>query len=487
MASDLSTATSPADMHDQSAAPSRLDPGSFRDPAGRIILAGGRVFRTVAPENWQTFVQLEASGLLERLVESGMLWPAAAPPDGTVPPDVRDFVADSGYRVMEHPALPFVSYPYEWPFALMKRAALLHLDLQLRLLDDGYTLIDGTAYNVQFSDTRPVFIDTLSIVPYAEGDPWLGYQQFCTQFLNPLLLMAKRGIGFHAWFRGALEGIGVPETARLLPLRSKLSWGVMTHVLLHAKLLSGIDHSSRPDAKKKSIKGPSKNGLIGMLRGLRRLVGGLTPKGLDGTRWNDYADNNSYASGEAEAKKRFIAEFTAKARPGMLWDFGCNTGAFSEVALAGGADRAIGFDFDLGALENAVGRADARKLPLLPLFLDATNPSPRQGWRQMERAGLSERANADALLALAFLHHLVIGKNVPLGEAVKWLVGFAPTGVVEFVPKSDPMVQGMLAQRKDIFGDYDIATFRHVLSGHGRIVTETPLSPDGRTLFIYER
>ena len=105
----------------------------------------------------------------------------------------------------------------------------------------------------------------------------------------------------------------------------------------------------------------------------------------------------------------------------------------------------------------------------------------------LQRAGLSERSNADALLALAFLHHLVIGKNIPIGEAVKWLVDFAPAGVVEFVPKSDPMVRGMLAQRADIFPDYNIETFRHVLSGHARIVKETPLSQDGRTLFVYER
>jgi len=485
---DISTAAPPpAGQDNRPLARTRLDPGSFRDPAGRILRTEGRVFRTVAPENQKTFEQLLASGLLERLIEAGMLWPATRPADNTIPPEVLDFVADGNYGVMEHPVLPFVSYPYEWPFALLKRAALLHIDLQLELLSNGYTLIDGTAYNVQFCDSRPVFIDTLSIVPYRDGEPWLGYQQFCTQFLNPLLLMARRGIGFHAWFRGALEGIGVQETAQLLPLRSKLTWGVMTHVLLHAKLLSGIDHSSRPDPRRKAIKGPSRVGLIGMLRGLRRLVAGLKPKGLDGTRWNDYADNNSYAGEEAEAKKRFIADFTAKSRPGMLWDFGCNTGAFSEVALASGAERAIGFDFDLGALETAVGRADARSLALLPLFLDATNPSPSQGWRQKERAGLTERSNADALLALAFLHHLVIGRNIPLGEAVKWLVDFAPTGVVEFVPKSDPMVQGMLAHRADIFGDYDIATFRHVLSGQGRIVKGTPLSPGGRTLFVYER
>jgi len=62
---------------------------------------------------------------------------------------------------------------------------------------------------------------------------------------------------------------------------------------------------------------------------------------------------------------------------------------------------------------------------------------------------------ADAILALAFVHHLVIGCNIPLAEVVKWLVGLAPRGVIEFVPKSDPMVQQLFAFREDIFSDYD--------------------------------
>ena len=110
-----------------------------------------------------------------------------------------------------------------------------------------------------------------------------------------------------------------------------------------------------------------------------------------------------------------------------------------------------------------------------------------QGWRQRERAGLKERANARAILALAFLHHLVIGKNIPLGEAVDWLVQVAPAGVIEFVPKTDPMVRRMLAQREDIFNDYDIETFRQMLSSISRVQKEMTLSETGRTLFIYER
>ena len=60
------------------------------------------------------------------------------------------------------------------------------------------------------------------------------------------------------------------------------------------------------------------------------------------------------------------------------------------------------------------------------------------------------RRNADAVIALAIVHHLAIGRNIPLPFVVEWLVGLAPRGVVEFVPKSDLMVQRMLRLRRDI-------------------------------------
>ncbi|NIO41949.1 MAG: class I SAM-dependent methyltransferase, partial [Burkholderiales bacterium] len=91
-----------------------------------------------------------------------------------------------------------------------------------------------------------------------------------------------------------------------------------------------------------------------------------------------------------------------------------NTGDYSAVALRHGAERAIGFDFDHGALDVAFERARRESLNFLPLHLDAVNPSPEQGWLQAERQGLSRRAKGDAVLALALIHHLAISRNVPL-------------------------------------------------------------------------
>ena len=445
------------------------------------------MFRTVSQARWPDFLKLQSSDLTARLTEIGQLWPSILVDDSDIPDEVLTYAQVRNAHVIEHPRLPFVSYPYEWPFALAKRAALLHIDLHLELLADGYSLVDGSAYNIQFTGTHPVFIDTLSITPYVEGEPWLGYQQFCTQFLNPLLVSAKLGVGYQAWFRGALEGISVEDTARILPWHGKLSWGVFAHVALHARLLSRVDRKDGTGKTRRRVRGPSKLGLIGLLRGLRRTINGLEPKGAKKTRWQDYDKDNSYSDAEFAAKRQFVGRFSERLRPAQLWDFGCNTGAFSEIAIDSGASRAVGFDFDLGALDLAVSRADAANLDLLPLHLDATNPSPSQGWSQMERAGLRERANAEGLLALAFLHHLVIGKNIPISDAVRWIVEFAPSGIIEFVPKEDPMVRGMLAQREDIFGDYDIDTFRRILSSVSRIVKEESVSPNGRTLFLYER
>ena len=192
---------------------------------------------------------------------------------------------------------------------------------------------------------------------------------------------------------------------------------------------------------------------------------------------------------EEEQKKRaFVTRFTERLRPRCLWDIGCNTGGYAKLALDRGASRVIGFENDPGALEAAFLRSAAEGLEFLPLYLDAANPSPAQGWRQSARAGLSERRNADGILALAILHHLCIGRNVPLNEAVAWLVGLAPHGVIEFVPKSDPMVRELLALREDVYDDYTDAAFDQALSAECRVVESEELTAGGgRRLIWYER
>ena len=456
-----------------------VEAGSFRDPSGRVIYADDRVFRTVMGTAADSFRQAETSGIFRKLIADGMLVDFA---------DITDQAPAWGLEeadmLLEHPRLPFVSYPYEWSFSLHKAAALAHLDLHLDLLRSGFTLSDATAYNIQFDGVRPKFIDHLSIRPYEDGEIWAGHRQFCMQFLNPLLMWSVLDVQPNHWFRGSLEGIAPEDLAKLLPWSKRFNWTILTHVIAQAAMQRRYSNSAASSAKFGKSRLP-KQSFEAMLRGLRSTIAKLDVPSHK-TVWNDYAQNTSYAAPETQAKHEFVQEMVAKVEPGLLYDLGCNSGDYSKAALNAGAKKVIGLDFDHGALEVAYRRAQSEGLDLLPVWLDAANPSPNQGWGQAERKGLAQRAAPDALLALAFIHHIAIGRNVPLDMAVDWLLSLAPTGVIEFPHKDDPMVQVLLSQRPDIFPEYRNDMFAKVLSARARIVKTVDVLPT-RTLYWFER
>ncbi len=439
-----------------------------------MLVADGRVLRALSAEAAARFDDVRE--FIKELEGEGLVVGSREAPD-TPPPGFA--------RMLEHDKLPFVSYPYEWPFALLRRAALLHLDIHRRALERGVTLADASAYNVQFRATRPVFIDIASFRPYDEGELWAGHRQFCEQFLNPLLLAAQFGIAHHAWYRGSLEGIATAALAALWPARGWLSPRALVHVLLPAgaeRAAAKRAESALRTVRRSRLPKAGYTALLGQLRGW---IARLEPRGFSATQWAGYAQARSYSADALEAKRRVVAEFAARHRPSVLWDLGCNDGEFTEVALANGAASAIGFDADPGALELACERAERAGLALLPLHQDASNPSPAQGWLGRERAALADRGRPDAVMALAFEHHLALGRNLPLGEVAAFLLAVAPRGLVEFVPKADPTVQRMLALKGDIFPDYSEAAFSAALAAHARIV-RTDALPGGRKLFWFE-
>lgn len=456
-----------------------FEPGSFRDPGGRIFKNGQRILRAVMPSAAPAFELARDSGVLDRLVADGRLVGFSPVEDPAQLPHIG-----GASHVLEHPAVPFISYPYEWSFSLLKAAALFHLDLQIDLLKNGFTLSDATAYNVQFDGVRPQFIDHLSVRPYVEGEVWAGHRQFCMQFLNPLVMWNALGLAPNHWFRGTLEGVAPEDLARVLPLRTKLNWTVLTHIVAQAAMQNRKIQAGTPKAEKRGVTLP-REAFEGMLRGLRRSIAGMRNK-AHATVWGDYAGRNTYRADDAQMKAQFVAEMARSVRPDLMYDLGCNSGDYSVAALENGARRVVGFDFDHGALELAHGRAVENDLAFLPLWLDAANPSPSQGWAQAERKGLAGRAEPDAMVALAFIHHIAIGRNVPLDMATDWLVDMAPVGIIEFPHKEDPMVQTLLAQREDIFPRYGNDNFRDLLSRRARIVNTIDVLPT-RTLYWYDR
>ena len=128
---------------------------------------------------------------------------------------------------------------------MLRDAALLQLDLLLAALDEGMSLKDASAYNVQWKGAAPVFVDVASFYKRTAGEPWVGYRQFCQMFLYPLLLQAYRDVPFQPWLRGSIDGIDAEVCLRLLSARDYVRAGVFAHVYLQAKAQAAYGGTTR--------------------------------------------------------------------------------------------------------------------------------------------------------------------------------------------------------------------------------------------------
>ena len=416
---------------------------SFRDPSGFVFTRNGVLYRQVNRVFRDEFEAVTASGLYDELAGSRLMAPHRLAS--------LDLAASGeAVAVLEPEPIPFISYPYEWSFGQLRDAGLLTLELQERALVRGLTLRDASAYNIQFDGGRPVFIDTLSFEPRKEGAPWMAYRQFCEHFLLPLALMSRVDIGLGSLLRTHLDGVPLELGARLLGARSWRSLGLLFHVRLHAAAQRRYRDRTPGAAAQRPVNAGT---LLGLVRSLRCGIEGLKWNPA-GTEWSDYTSDNNYTAAAAGSKRELVTDLLRGRGARTVWDLGANTGEYSRAARAV-AERVVAFDVDPAAVELNYRRVRAEdEGGILPLLMDLTNPSPALGWAHRERHSLEQRGPADALLALALVHHLAIGHNLPLGRIAEFFARLGRTLVIEFVPKSDSQVQRMLRSRPDIFPCY---------------------------------
>jgi hypothetical protein len=454
-----------------------IEPGSFRDPESRVFYAGDQVYRALSPDGMADFEALAASGLLddERIVRTEQAR------DGT--PALQDLLVHEPAGILRHERIPFVSYPYEWTFSMLKDAALVQLDLLLAALEHGLVLKDSTPYNVQFKGARPVFVDVGSFERLREGEPWVGYRQFCMLYLYPLLLQSLKGVPFQPWLRGSIEGISPGQMRGLLAFRDRFRRGVFTNVFLHARLERR--YADKPDQVKEEVRRVFKKELfVANVRKMRKLVEHLEWKPPAGV-WTAYGERNTYSDDDARRKDDFVREVARSRDWGLAWDIGANNGRYSRIA-AEGAKIVVALDADQGPVEllyrDLRTEGDER---ILPLTMNLADPSPGLGWRGLERRSLPDRGKPELVLALALVHHLSISANVPVRELVDWFASFGSALVVEFPTREDPMVKKLLApKREGLHPDYEIEFFERCLREAFEVERSERLESGTRVLYF---
>jgi hypothetical protein len=449
-------------------------PSSFRDPSGFIFEKDGAIYRQVNlvfRENFDLFI---SSGCYTHLVKNGLLIPHEKID--------QNLTGDpSWYTTLKPERIQFISYPYEWSFDMLKDAALLTLRLMKETLPFGIVLKDATPYNIQWYEGKFVFIDTLSFEKYEET-PWIAYRQFCENFLGPLLIIHYAKTPLHQLQMAWPDGIPLDIIKSLLPGRSKFSFHTYLHIHLHQKVVTRQRHGRYANTEKFS-----RQKLVNLISSLELLVNKLRLNANQST-WSEYYDEASLRNNYLQEKKDIINRWLK--RLGTIKtaaDLGCNKGEFSRLLATKGI-YTIATDYDpycINELYQSIKIGSEKNIQ--PLIVDLANPTPSLGFNNTERSSFYNRLDAELVLALALIHHLTIGKNIPLDKIASVFHQASRHLIIEFVPKEDAKIKMMLQHKKDIYPDYSEENFVASFSKFFSIEEKQAIPGSVRTLYLLKK
>lgn len=452
-----------------------IELSSFRDPSGFVFYKNKNVYRQVNKTYATHYRYFSDSGLKEALISDQLLIKYS--------PDKRIKLPQEAHIILTAEKIPFISYPYEWSFSQLKDAALTTLTIMRMALDYGMILKDASAYNIQFLKGKPILIDMLSFEKYSEGEPWIGYQQFCQHFLGPLALMSQVDLRYQQYLKSSVDGIPLDFVSKALPKSSYLNFSLFSHIHLHANNQKRFSskHVSKQKIENRAI---SKTMLLGIIEDLTHAIGKLECK-KSRTQWGDYYQFTNYSSKAFAYKKNLITQYIDLIKPNFVWDFGSNTGEFSRLA-SNQHIQTISFDIDPVAVDRNYSRVKERaETHILPLMLDLLNASPSLGWAAKERKSLIDRGPTHTVMALALIHHLCITHNISFKMLVDFFAACGQYLIIEFVPKNDTKAQFLVSSKKDIIPWYTQDFFEHEFTKVFSILKKNELRKGSlRTLYL---
>ena len=445
-------------------------PSSFRDPSGFIFEANGKLYRQVNQVYGEHYRLLMESGLYENLSKKQWLLPHVETNQNlTASPDF--------YKTILPQYIPFISYPYEWCFEQLQDAALLTLQIMMVAMEHGMIIKDATPYNVQFLSGKPVFIDTLSFEKYDKSKPWIAYRQFCECFLFPLLISHYTAFEVHRLFAAYPEGIPSTITAGMLPGRARFSIRNWLHVYLPASV------SSRHSDKQIRF---NESKLKRIIEHLKSVIQSIKPSTRNNSTWNNYYNESILSKEYLSSKESLVQEMIQKIDLKSAIDLGCNQGLFSNLLIQK-AGNIIAVDADPSSISNLYKEVRLGGTNILPLCIDLANPPGNSGFKNQERESFMQRLKFDLILALALIHHLAIGKNIPLEKLADFFSFTDRYLLIEFIPREDEKVQQLLADREDIFAGYNQNAFESAFSKYFQLLDKKRVNHSNRTIYLMKK
>lgn len=467
---------------------------SFRDPAGRVVVTHGRVFRVVDPSYKEVLLALLKSDFHDELVISGQLIHTKILQDSELASQLSESVlpASEDALVLEHSFISFPNYPFEWPPEMLYEAAVLTLNIMETLLDHGHGLKDASPYNVLFDGPRPVFIDVASIERREACDPtWRAYAQFVRTFVLPLLVDRYFGIGLDQTFRVHRDGLDSEHVYRMSSSWQRLRQPFLTLTSLPSWLSHLNPHRYQRiyQPRRSSSQDQASFILRRQLRGLRRKLAAVQPNDSRNSTWKNYEDEEQQREHYLPAKKQFVATVLAENKPNSVLDVGCNRGFFSMLAARAGCS-VIAIDQDPVVVGAVWKQACEQSLNILSLVVDLTRPTPALGWRNSETLSFLERARGsfDCVLMLAVIHHMLVTERIPLDEIFRLAVELTTNLlIVEFVSPDDRMFQLLTRGNDELYAGLTTDVFEETAMKYFVIQHRERLGNSQRWLYQMRR
>lgn len=441
---------------------------SFRDPSGYVYYEDGKVLRKINKCYIETYDYLMSSGLYNRLVEEELIIKH------------KEVERTDDFVILEMEKVSFISYSYEWCFLQYKDAALLTLKINMIALEYGMVLKDASAYNVQFVNSKPIFIDTLSFEIYKEGMAWGAYGQFTRHFIAPLLLMNYVDERMNCLLKNYIDGIPLDLTEAILKKRG--GFFSKQHIIWQNKAIKKHNIDGNNSSVKVNL---SKKSLVNINVMIQSQIESLRGKKVN-TEWNKYYNNTNYSSIAHDKKKSIVLDYVKKIninRSDLAIDMGANDGKYSRI-ISEYFNMVISMDIDNNVVNRNYEIASKNSENILPLVFDFNNPSPSIGFACKERDSFDERCPVKLVMSLALIHHIAISNNVPIDKIAEWFAKSGEYLIIEFVPKNDSQVELLLRTRIDIFDMYTKECFEEEFSRFFDILEKNNVLDSERIIYL---
>lgn len=410
-----------------------FSPFSMMDDVGKVFFWQGRVFRAISDQKADEVLTLLESGLIKELAAKNLI--------------PETWVTDlnfQGYNlVLEHERIPYLTYPFEWSFEMIRDAGLKILEIYKVSEKYGYTIKDCHSYNIMFNGSDSFFIDIGSFKVKAVNRVDFPFHEYVTHYIAPLLMwsggdqyLARQALAhiypapmpINSW-----RSYGTPRWTRMRPFLfnlfnrldrgvcgvfgrlSKKSW-VPKNVL---RLLSRFSSFAEI------------NDLISL-----KILTQTIPVLHDETVWSRYHDQYSTSDG-IQTTHRFerLLEVINLYKPATIVDLAANQGVFARLLVEKtSVDHVVCIDRDGSAIDKLYAAlkasSDTSASRIQPVFSDIFSSAAIE-----TKPSLPNRVKGEMALAFALTHHLILGQGLNSDLVFERISQFTERYVVvEFMP-----------------------------------------------------